>query len=72
MQARNRTWEHRLVDKKPSPGSYQHHDLRQELRWWVSDGLLAPAWLGHPDDASLIAMLQEKKRLIGIGGNVNS
>ena len=50
----------------------QNHSLERELCWLVSHGLLHLLGWDHPDDASLMTMLQCQEQLLAIAGMVDS
>ena len=49
----------------------QNHSLERELCWLVSHGLLHLLGWDHPDDASLMTMLQCQEQLLAIAGMVH-
>jgi len=50
----------------------QNHSLERELCWLVSHGLLHLLGWDHPDDASLMTMLQCQEQLLAMAGMVHS
>ena len=50
----------------------QNHSLERELCWLVSHGLLHLLGWDHPDDASLMTMLQCQEQLLAMAGMVLS
>ena len=50
----------------------QNHSLERELCWLVSHGLLHLLGWDHPDDTSLITMLQCQEQLLAMAGMVHS